>query len=445
VIPTAIAQRTYFLLQGIRHEPVREALFDVKRTEFLPAEELRMLQADRQRLQLRFARRFVPYFEDLLEPFADRLERRLSWEEVRAILDALPVIEKGSALDHPERFRARNQSELLTYPDRTSGSSGTPLVFPCDQVAWAYRHALTFRCMEAFGVKVGEPYGLFFGRHWSAGRRMGAALRDRFLNRVRVSAFEVGPRSFDRHLGQLRKAKPTHLVGYPSALFSFCSIAKDRSVDLADLRLKAVFTTAEPLRPYQRVLIEDVTGSHCVNVYGSAEGGLMASECPAGSLHVCVETTWLAARGGEGRSGEAIVTDMMLRAFPLIRYAMGDEVELSEAACPCGRSQPVLAQVEGRSGDWIELRDGRRLNAHVSVYIFKPLAELGVIQRYRFVQAADGSITLWLVVSDRFNATHQDVLRRELKIVFGQEAPVIRIVQKLPPMPNAKHRDFVRI
>ncbi len=444
MIPSLLARGVYFALQKARREPVGSALRDVRRTEFWTLDQLRRLQADRQLAQLRFARRFVPYYEDVLGPFSHRLDRAREWEDVAALLQDLPVIEKRAALEHPERFRARNLGELRTYPDRTSGSSGTPLVFPCDQAAWAYRHALTFRCMQAFGVRVGEPYGLFFGLHWSSRRRFAAAVRDRVLNRARLSAFEVGPESFERQLRQLRGARPTHLVGYPSAIFAFCALARERNVDLADLRLKAVFTTAEPLRPHQRALIESAARARCVNMYGSAEGGLMATECPSGRMHVCIESTWLSARGA-GNSGEAVVTDMMLRAFPLVRYAMGDELEFSPESCDCGRAHPVLARIEGRSGDWIELRGGRRLNANVPSYIFKPLAELGVIRQYRFVQAPEGAITLWLVVTKGFSEAHLAILRKELETVFGLEAPPVRIVPDLPPLPNAKHRDFVRL
>lgn len=446
MMPAAAARTLYFSLQRLRGEPIAEALRDVRRAEFLSRDELMALQADRQRQQLRFARRHVPFYEAALAPVAERLERKLTWEQLDALLSELPIVEKGTPLAHPEQFRARNWKQLKTYPDKTSGSSGTPLIFPCDQSAWAYRHALAYRWMEAFGVRIGEPYGLFFGLHWNTRRRTTTLLRDRVFNRVRVSAFDIGPATFDGHFLRLRAARPTHLVGYPAAIFSFCALARERSVDLGELRLKAVFTTAEPLRPYQRQLIESTTGSRCVDVYGSAEGGLMAHECPAGRLHVCVETTWLTLRGTEPTAGEVIVTDMMLRAFPLIRYAMGDEVERKSESCSCGRAHPVLGPIEGRTGDWITLRDGRRLNSHIGSYTFKPLAALGVIQRYRFVQNGDGVITLWLVVTRGFLPAHRAVLEGELRKAFGdEEAPTIRIVDELPQMPNAKHRDFVRV
>jgi len=96
-------------------------------------------------------------------------------------------------------------------------------------------------------------------------------------------------------------------------------------------------------------------------LYGSAEGGTTAFECLAGSLHVASEAVWV-----ETKSCNTFVTDMMLRAFPLIRYSIGDEVLAENEPCSCGRPHPVLRSVEGRSGEPILLPNGRRINANPS-------------------------------------------------------------------------------
>jgi phenylacetate-CoA ligase len=299
-----------------------------------------------------------------------------------------------------------------------------------------------FRCMERFRIGVGEPSALFFGLHWNARARASTAVRDWALNRTRVSAYEIGPARLYAHLERLRRRKPTHAIGYPSAFFDFCVLAQDRGESLRDLGLRAVFCTAEPLRPFQRELITSMTGARCVDTYGSAEGGLTACECPEGSLHVNVEASWLQVRGA-GR-GEAVVTDMMLRAFPMIRYAIGDEVTLKDGVCACGRAHPMLASIEGRSGDAIVLPNGRRINANLPSYILKPFSRLGTIRRYRFVQHDDGGIDLCLVVSRAFDPNAIPALARECASAFGADCPVrVRIVESLPILPNAKHRDFV--
>ena len=183
-----------------------------------------------------------------------------------------------------------------------------------------------------------------------------------------------------------------------------------------------------------------------MNMYGSAEAGNNAFECPEGSLHMTVEATWLQLRAPGAREGEAVATDMFLRGFPMIRYAVGDEVVLRPGRCPCNRHHPMLASVEGRSGEPIVLPNGRRINPNLPSYVFKPLSESGVFRRYRFVLTADGRLTLYLVVSRTFREKHLELVEREVKSAFGDDIQLdIEIVDTLPHLPNAKHRDFVSV
>ena len=46
-------------------------------------------------------------------------------------------------------------------------------------------------------------------------------------------------------------------------------------------------------------------------------------------------------------------------AMPLIRYAIGDLAEVG-AACPCGRTLPVLRRVLGRTRDMLVLPSGEK-------------------------------------------------------------------------------------
>ena len=439
-----IERSLYFALQWLRGEPVRAVLSDVRRTEFLPVAALRKLQAERQVAQLRFAIEHVPYYRQAYRPFTDQLARVGEWEEVAALLRQLPVVEKGAVIGHGAEFTAENIGILKTYTDRTSGSTGTPLSFPCDQRAWAYRHALLFRMLESFGIQVGEPYALFFGLHWNSRTRMKVALRDRILNRVRISAYEIESKKLDNHLQIIQRHRPTYFLGYPSAIHDFCMLLRERGIDLSHLGLKAVILTGEPLRPDQRTLIDKVTCSRCANLYGSAEGGTTAFECPSGSLHVAAEAVWVDTSGGASEPGGGLVTDLMLRAFPLIRYSIGDEIVPSREVCKCGRAHPVLQSVEGRSGQPIVLPNGRRVNANLPSYIFKPLAPLEVVRRYRFVHSPKG-LELQVVVTERFKPEHVQLIEKEVHSAFGDDVGVnIRLVDALPYLPNAKHRDYVK-
>jgi phenylacetate-CoA ligase len=423
---------------------VKAALADVQQSEFITPEKMKALQAPRQIAQLRFVMQRVPYYQKSFAAYRHLIDKTSTWDDISQLMNQLPILEKDEIILHKDAFFADNLRWLKTYPSKTSGSSGTPLIFPCDQLSWAYRHALTFRCMAAFGVNIGEPYAYIFGLHWHKMGQLKVRLRDWVFNRVRLSAYNISPATVDTYLTLLRKKQPTHFVGYPSAIYDFCLLLAERGKDLHDLPLKAIFTTAEPLRAYQRAAIEAVTGSRCVNIYGSAEAGVGAYECPAGSLHVTSEVIWLQSSHPSSVPGSAIVTDMMSRAFPFIRYAIGDEIIFQEGLCDCGRPHPRLLSIEGRIGEPVILPNGRRINANLPSYIFKALSSLNAIRRYRFVHTCSNSLELYLVVTQNFKDEYIDLIKQETLAAFGQDIFLtVHVVESLPHLPNAKHRDYV--
>lgn len=436
----------YFGLQHLRGEPVKAALADVQQTEFITPEEMKALQVQRQIAQLRFVMQHVPYYQKNFAPYRRLIDKASTWYDVSQLMTQLPILEKDQIITHRDALYADNLKRLKTYPCKTSGSSGTPLIFPCDQLSWAYRHALTFRCMAAFGVNIGEPYAYVFGLHWHKMGQLKVRLRDWVFNRVRLSAYDIGPATIHTHVTMLRKKQPTHFVGYPSAIYDFCLLLAERGEDLHDLPLKAIFTTAEPLRAYQRATIEAITGSRCVNMYGSAEAGVCAYECPAGSLHVTSEVVWLQSVHPSSIRGAAIVTDMMLRAFPFICYEIDDEIIFQEGLCDCGRPHPILLSIEGRSGEPVILPNGRRINPNLPSYIFKSLSSLNAIRRYRFVHTSNNTLELYLTVTQNFKDEYIHQIKKETRAAFGEDIPLtVRVVDSLPHLPNAKHRDYVHL
>jgi Coenzyme F390 synthetase len=74
-----------------------------------------------------------------------------------------------------------------------------------------------------------------------------------------------------------------------------------------------------------------------------------------------------------GQLGEIVVTHMATRDFPFIRYRTGDMGVLSETACNCGRGLPLLAEVQGRTTDFVVAQDGTVLHGLALIYVLRDL------------------------------------------------------------------------
>ncbi len=441
-----LAGAIYFGLQRLRREPVKRALRDVLRTEFLSLDELYDLQLQRFKKLATDVAENVPYFSTVFGPHLGRIAEMRTHQELQQLLHELPLETKEIVREHELDILHRNRNKIASYSNRTSGSSGTPFVFPCDNISWAYRHALHFRCYQAFGIEVGDPYMYVVGMAWGKGTSK-IRLKDAIFNRTRISAFSMNPLQSDEYIKALRSRKPKFMLGYPSAIYSLATTMANSGYDGRDLPLKAVFTQSEALREYQRNTIGQVFGVPVVNTYGSAESGLMAYECPARKLHLNIETTVL-REPSTGNRTTSVTTDLFQRSFPIVNYRQGDELVFEKGLCGCGRQHPMLAMIDGRSGDDIRLPNGKILNANAPSYVFKVPEIARRVVRYRFINRSDEKLELLVVPVSKLTAADQQLLRDQTYSAFQSHPDdfpfEIVEVDEIPLFANAKHKDFVR-
>jgi phenylacetate-CoA ligase len=68
---------------------------------------------------------------------------------------------------------------------------------------------------------------------------------------------------------------------------------------------------------------------------------------------------------GPGETGEIVISNLTNRATVLLNYKLGDVVTLGSAPCPCGRTLPTIARIDGRADDLIALPGGQRIHSLV--------------------------------------------------------------------------------
>ena len=114
------------------------------------------------------------------------------------------------------------------------------------------------------------------------------------------------------------------------------------------------------LHDWERRTIEEVFQCPVTNRYGCEEVSLIACECQRhDGLHVNADGIYLEVLRPDGtpcppgEPGMIVVTDLVNRAMPIIRYQVGDMGVLSDRQCPCGRGLPLLEKIEGRMADYV--------------------------------------------------------------------------------------------
>lgn len=354
-------------------------------------------------------------------------------------LARFPVLTKADVQSLGDDLLSDAYRGMALHQSRTSGSTGEPTTTYFDRRAWLLcKYALKVRRMLSHGVgpfrhvvHIGElsPAELATEQRLAG---TGVLFRE-----TRLSIHEP----LARHLPTLQAGGIDAIYAFPSYLLELIRFCADSGQSLP--RVPVVFTSSEVLQSAAREAIEQAFGAQVCDIYGSTEFKEVAWQCGQDRYHVNVESVWPEAPGQGESPQPLLLTTLVNRAMPLIRYQVGDLAELGWARCGCGRSTPVLGQIQGRVVDQVIRPDGGR----VSPYLLTTAIESQpAIAKYQIVQKPGGAIEVRYVVRDRHELDEAGA--REIvsgvRSHLGDGAGVeLTSVAAIPRTERGKHRVFV--
>lgn len=336
----------------------------------------------------------------------------------------LPIVDKADVRDHFDDFRARDSGVRKTVVATTGGSTGVPLRVLKDVTVGPA--AQSWRMLGWWGVHPSDD-----SAHLVRGPAHGLRLRAHDAlwwptRRVHLDVGAVDRAAMLRFVQDFRRVRPRLLVGYAGALHELARVVLEQGWDVP--APVAVSSTAAPLTPVQRRDVTEAFGAPVYDTYRAGEVSYLGGQCEQlGRLHVLADQRLVEVVDEHGRrvapgvEGEVVVTDLLNRAFPLVRYRLGDIVAWSPEACPCGRPFPVLTRVVGRSNDVIRTPSGK-----VSVYSFASvLMQHAGVRQYQIHQLRDHSLTVRIVpATQALSPADFAPVTRALVRELGGELPV---------------------
>ena len=423
-------------LKGHHSVAQRRAL---ERTQWLAPAQLQELQLQNLKAFLHRAGQRVPHYRALFQRTGFNPERMDSVAE----LQRLPLLAKADIRADVESFKAQGHGPLKRY--NTGGSSGEPLVFYMDRHRISHDVAAKWRATRWWGVDIGDPELVVWGSPIELGSQDRLRrLRDGLMRSHLLPAFEMSPANLDRFVQAIRQQRPAMLFGYPSSLALIARHAQAQGQRLDQLGIRVVFVTSERLYDMQRQAIEAAFGCPVANGYGARDAGFIAHQCPHGRLHISAEDIVVetvrpdGSAAAPGEAGEIVVTHLCTPDFPLVRYRTGDVGVLSHEACPCGRGLPVLADVQGRTTDFVVAADGTVMHGLALIYTVRDIED---VQQFRIVQQSLERTEVQLVAGPGTPADAEARIVRDFKARLGASVSVlVERVAEIPPERSGKHR-----
>ncbi len=343
----------------------------------------------------------------------------------------LPTVTKDELLEHASEIQIRKNMQKLFFSE-TSGSTGQPLIFYRNKEWDAQTRAAMFRGYSWYDVKPWEKNGYFWGYNIDPKKARTIKFLDFLQNRFRVFSYKED--DIKRFAKQLKKA--TYLEGYSSMIYEVAKIINDIGIE-HEINLKLVKGTSEKIFDKYQEATKKAFGRKIVSEYGAAEAGLIAFECPSGNMHINMENVIV-----EEIDQEILVTNLLSRSFPIIRYKLGDYIKLSGLnECECGMQHHIIEDVLGRVGKVI-VGTKHKYPSLTLYYIFKNLAmNQNIVLNYQAEQEKAGFMEL--NIEQNLGETEKNYLNKEIEKYYNSDLKVVVKQNQTLKREGTKIRDFI--
>jgi len=439
-IYTGLVSGLVFPLQeSLKHHNTVRLRKEMEQSQYWPLQQLETLRVARLKALLTHAGEHVPYYRDLFV--------RLGFDPASvtstADLQRLPFLDKPVIRANTEDLKSDQADGLARF--NTGGSSGEPLIFFIGNERVSHDVAAKWRATRWWGVDIGDLEIVLWGSPIElTSQDHVRQFRDALMRTKLLPAFEMSPEKVAGFIAEIQAMRPKMLFGYPSAFAHIARHAQDHGIRLDNLGIKVAFVTSERLYDHQRELIQNEFGCPVANGYGGRDAGFIAHQCPAGGMHLTYEDIIVEIIDSEGRvlplgeSGEIVVTHLATNDFPFIRYRTGDIGTLDTQPCACGRTLPLMKEVQGRSTDFLVAKNGTIMHGLALIYIVR---DLPGVRQFKIVQESLDLTRILLVTNTEFDPAHLPNIERGAKARLGEEVAVeVQLVNEMPPEKSGKYR-----
>lgn len=393
---------------------------------FLPQEKLEQIRDQRVREIVVYAAGTVPYYQALFRKL------QIDPREIRNMedLEKLPLLEKETVRKDPSQFVSTSSRGKNAVPFITSGTTGKPLQIYHDvrtllsNIAWSERERQVV--CRLIGKERGykELHIDYAGGTVRKVHEFYSAWT--FIpqrpNRLRMSVLEP----ISRIIETMNSFRPDAILTFGSYLEVLCRTLEWKAAKVAMPRL--FLYVGDGITNDSRKRIEEKFGVPVISRYNSVESFKLGYLCEKRSgFHthedLCpIRIVPVKTEDGQTNRGEIVISNLMNHGTVLLNYRLGDVATLGDNRCSCGRTSPVLSELEGRLEDVIFLQNGEYVHPRTVWNVFKQRKE---VLQYQLIQKEPERYELKLVTADQdsYGRIIHEVIS-DLKMLLGNSAVI---------------------
>jgi phenylacetate-CoA ligase len=307
----------------------------------------------------------------------------------------LPFTSKDDLREcYPNALLAVSKDEAVRI-HTSSGTTGVPTVIYHTQEDLDHWTELVCRGIVSSGCTRNDvfqnmmTYGMFTG---GLGLHYGA-------ERVGMTVIPIGGGNTMRQLKLMKDFNTTVIHITPSYCLHVHEKLAEAGVARESLSLKKAFCGGEPHTENIRKKIEEIWGIDVYNCYGMSEmnGPGVGFECLCKTgLHIWEDNYILEIvdpQSGremeDGEQGEVVLTTLLRKATPLIRYRSRDLAHVIPGRCECGRTHRRMSRIMGRCDDMLIINGVNIYPSQIEEVIMK-MPEVG--NNYQILVEKNGTL-----------------------------------------------------
>jgi len=412
----------------------------LEKTQFLSQQRLEDIQWNRLQALWLFLWRHNQFYRQRF------LDAGLREQDLRTLEDIskLPILTKSEIrnLGHAMISDGFQRDNLLHF--KTGGSTGKALDIFITEECSEFRNACARRHDHWTGWQPGECIGAAWGNP-----KLPVTFREKVIDSfvqpfIYLDTMAVTDESVWKFAKAWGNKSPTLLFGHAHSLYLLAQMVEKHEIE--GIRPTGIISTSMMLMAHERVVIERVFTCKVTDRYGCEEVSLIGCECEMhDGMHINIEHLVVefvkddGSYAASGEQGQIVVTDLMNKAMPFVRYKVEDIGSPLDRVCSCGRGLPLMGKVAGRVADFLIKRDGTRV-AGISL-IENTLTQIPGIDQMQIVQEDLDSLCLNIVPGEKYGPTQEKELLEYFQRLFGDNVNItLNKVREIKPENSGKYR-----
>ena len=353
----------------------------------------------------------------------------------------LPIITKREIVGQPQNLLSDevNINDLVT--EHTSGTTGYELILYFSRLDSLERAMILWHEREKNLPNIMQKRkAMFNDSAW-----LGDSIVKQVDDMIYLNTKYLNDERFQQYYETIVEFQPEFIHVPCSVIYEFMRYLKRNSkkmpYQISYIELAGEYVSTGVYND----LKEFFEGALIINYYGSVEFYSIGHGCKNNVIHEVEDSVYIEILNQDEEGfGDIVVTSLVNKAMPLIRYQLGDIGRLHENTCTCGKTGRIIELRSGRSYDYYIDGDRKITGDYfrkVLVDYFKEIDDLSNIVQFSIIQKSKSILMYNLLLHNKIDTEEiKEYLMKRLNAFLN--VPVEIEVETELDMTNKMKRKF---